>query len=106
MKVRRQASVLPAWVVPAANSQPGRAYFSEGATSAQAKMPKINQPILERLPIPIPPVTEQARVLAKVDELMAICDELEGTLSKMKRGGSVCWMLWLLMSGEALALSE
>ena len=37
------------------------------------------------LPIPIPPLAEQRRILAKVTELMAICDRLETTLSA-KRG--------------------
>lgn len=33
------------------------------------------------LPIPVPPVSEQHRIVAKVDELMAVCDELETTLT-------------------------
>jgi len=36
---------------------------------------------LKPLPIPIPPLREQQRIAAKVDELMALCDQLEGSLS-------------------------
>lgn len=35
-----------------------------------------------RLPFPLPPLEEQARIVAKVDELMTICDELDNQLRK------------------------
>lgn len=34
-----------------------------------------------RLPIPVPPFNEQYRIVTKVDELMAVCDELEQSLA-------------------------
>jgi type I restriction enzyme S subunit len=33
--------------------------------------------LIEQFEIPIPPLTEQKRIVAKVDELMALCDRLE-----------------------------
>ena len=40
-------------------------------------MPKINQIALSAILVPVPPLAEQRRIVAKVDELMAICDQLE-----------------------------
>jgi type I restriction enzyme S subunit len=43
--------------------------------------PSISRDQLQSLPIPLPPHPEQERISAKVDELMALCDELEETLT-------------------------
>jgi type I restriction enzyme S subunit len=32
---------------------------------------------ITQFPIPLPPLPEQQRIVAKVDELMALCDALE-----------------------------
>jgi type I restriction enzyme S subunit len=80
MKVRVSNSIFLRFVHLVATSPPARAFLSEKATGAQASMPKINQTILCSLPIPLPPLPEQHRIVAKVDELMALCDNLEASL--------------------------
>jgi type I restriction enzyme, S subunit len=58
-----------------------RRYFSFEATGASSSMPKISQGVLLNAPIPLPPRAEQHRIIAKVDELMALCDVLEAQLA-------------------------
>jgi type I restriction enzyme S subunit len=41
------------------------------------KMPRLGTKDLEAAEIPLPPLAEQRRIVAKVDELMALCDRLE-----------------------------
>jgi type I restriction enzyme, S subunit len=44
-------------------------------------MPKINQVALSKIVVPVPPLAEQHRIVAKVTELMAVCDRLETQLT-------------------------
>jgi len=43
--------------------------------------PKMNQAKMNSIPVALPPATEQRRIVAKVDELMALCDRLEASLA-------------------------
>jgi type I restriction enzyme S subunit len=42
--------------------------------------PKLNQAKLNSIPLPIPPLAEQERIVSKVDQFMKFCDELEDNL--------------------------
>jgi type I restriction enzyme S subunit len=44
--------------------------------------PKMNQAKMNSIPVPLPPLAEQHRIVAKVDALMALCDALEARLKE------------------------
>jgi type I restriction enzyme S subunit len=57
----------------------GRAELVERAYGAGK--PGLNLDNIRSLNIPLPPLAEQHRIVAKVDELMALCDQLEAQLT-------------------------
>jgi type I restriction enzyme S subunit len=53
-------------------------------TDTRVAMPKINQMELNAIAVPVPPLAEQRRIVAKVDELMALVDALEIQLANAR----------------------
>lgn len=58
-----------------------RAYYARKATGVSASMKNVSREVILDLPIPLPPLAEQHRIVAKVDALMALCDRLEAALA-------------------------
>ena len=65
----------PDFLVVAINCPRFRRLVSAQATGTTRS--RISRSNLGVLPIPLPPLAEQKRIVAKVDELMALCDRLE-----------------------------
>lgn len=61
-----------------------RTYFSTNAFGAQKSMPKINQGVILNALIPLPPESEQFRIVQKVEELMKYCNDLESSIKLSK----------------------
>jgi type I restriction enzyme S subunit len=49
----------------------------DSLVSGTTQQVELNTSTVRALPIPLPPLEEQSRIVAKVDELMALCDKLE-----------------------------
>jgi type I restriction enzyme S subunit len=58
-----------------------------GGASVGTTMQNLNQGILAKMPVGVPPLAEQRRIVAKVSELMALVDELETQLAASRAAG-------------------
>ncbi|PZV09800.1 MAG: restriction endonuclease, partial [Leptolyngbya sp.] len=67
------------WLEKYLNSMPAREYFA-GASKQTTNLASINKTQLRGCPVPLPPLSEQHRIVAKIDQLMALCDQLEANI--------------------------
>lgn len=77
-----------AFVNLANTSEPSRAYYARNASGTSSSMKNIGREVMCNLPIPLPPLAEQRRIIAKFDELMAMIDQLEVQIEKAKKAST------------------
>jgi type I restriction enzyme S subunit len=88
MKLRVSSAFDVDFIHLAMSHEVARDYLRDRASGTSGSMPKINQATLKSLPLPIPPLAEQRRIVAKVEELMALVDVLENQLAMTRRVGT------------------
>ncbi len=54
-----------------------RSYYITNASGTSSSMKNVSRQVMAELPIPLPSRPEQHRIVARVDQLMALCDTLE-----------------------------
>jgi type I restriction enzyme, S subunit len=86
MRMRLRASFVFApfihlWLI----TEDARAYVRSKATGTQGNMPKINQGVVKQIPVPLPPLAQQERIVARVKELRVLCAQLRSRLESMTR---------------------
>ncbi len=77
-----QPGASPAWVAMCINCGPAADFLREKQTGMDAAQMNISQQRLSMAPILVPAAAEQHRIVAKIDELMALIDRLEQHLTK------------------------
>ena len=88
MKLRLSSAFDVGFVHIAMSHEVARDFLRSRATGTSGTMPKINQATLKSLLIPIPPLAEQRRIVAKVDELMTLVDALESQLGAARKNAA------------------
>lgn len=74
--VRPLCGVMPRYVLLFLKS-PGFLKGGEAVMTGTAGQKRLPRAYFEDCPFPLPPLAEQARIVARVDELMQLCDALE-----------------------------
>ncbi len=77
MKLRISSHMDTDYVYYAMSSIPAREYLRAHASGTSGTMPKINQKTLKSLPLPIPPIEEQHRIVIQIKKLMDFCEILD-----------------------------
>ena len=79
MVIRATDALVPRFLELCLNSSWIKDFATEKTTGGAA--PRVNMSTIRTYPIPIPPLAEQHRIIAKVDELCTFCNKLETSLA-------------------------
>jgi type I restriction enzyme S subunit len=85
IRMRLRDGLTSEYVALALNAGETRERIEEAKSGMAVMQMNISQGKLRSVPIPLPPLAEQHRIVAKVDELMALCDQLEQQLSQAEQ---------------------
>lgn len=77
MRMRILKSVNTQYIDYVLKSPVTRNYYMASASGTSKSMPKINQKIVSFTMIPLPPLAEQKRIVAKLEQLLPLCDRLK-----------------------------
>lgn len=75
---------LKPWVNLVNNSDMARAYYKERATGTSDSMRNVSRQVIHGLPIPLPSLEVQQRVLLALSRLLRHCDELEQQITSRR----------------------
>ena len=79
-----ETMILTTFLLHSLQSLPVREYLMRNAGGAAGNMPKINQGIVESIPIPLPPLSEQRRIVSELDAEAAQMDAVRSLLPRFE----------------------
>jgi type I restriction enzyme S subunit len=84
MKLRVNKGVMASYVSLWLSGSPARKHMWEAMTGTSGTMPKISKGVVESIPIVVPSMDIQERVVANVKYLLTICDQLKARFDEAK----------------------
>jgi len=80
-----ERKILSHYLLVALQSEPVRAYLKRNAVGTAGSMPKINQGIVERIPIPLPPLATQQAIVAEIEAEQALVAANRDLISRFEK---------------------
>lgn len=77
-------NVLPDYINLVNNSPRSRSYYLRVAGGTSSSMKNVSRRQIQNLPIPLPPLLEQKRIVQKVEALIDFCDRLNNNICNLK----------------------
>jgi type I restriction enzyme S subunit len=84
MRLRFREQATASWFWRYANSEGGRSFFRSVAAGSTGSMPKISGQILRRMPLPVPPLSEQEAIAATLSDADALIESIEQLIAKKR----------------------
>ena len=76
MRIHLMPNISTSYVLAVLKSPFIRGYYRRNAAGTSESMPKINQAIVRKTLMPLPPFAEQERIVAKIEEMLPLCEHL------------------------------
>lgn len=77
MRMRVMNEICTEFVDYALKAPMVRSYYMANASGTSESMPKINQKTVSLTPVPLPPLAEQKRIVARLEEILPLCERLK-----------------------------
>lgn len=87
IRVQLSNDCLPAWASLVINSSHGRGYVARVRTQ-QVGQANVNGTKLAAMPIPLPPLEEQRRIVAELEQQLSLIDSLRAAVESAQKGSA------------------
>lgn len=90
IRIRVSELVLPEFLEAVLKARPTRRYFQRVAQGIAGSMPKIDQTDVANLEVPLPPLDEQRRIVAEVEQQLSVVDAMAAEIDRaLKRSAAL-----------------